>query len=395
MPEERQHDYTYKSMHRKREYGLFWYAGVWKILRPVLVGLASVVVVAGLLSAVWSKVYDRYIGPGDPGSSEAVAFRVESGQSLSRVAANLEAAGLIQSKTVFKYYCDFAGLGQKIQVGTYTFTAGMTIDEIAEQLTRGDGTPLVRTVTMIPGWTLEDFAAKLVEDGVLESSDEFLALCRTGNSFTNYYYIADIKESGKTAQRPYVLEGYLAADTYESYVGASASDIIARLLSQTERVCTTAMSDRAEEPGMTMDEELTLASLIEKEAGPDDMTRVSAVFHNRLRRNMKLESDVTIHYVTGVKKMHLTDADLKVSSPYNTYRNAGLPPGPICAPSAAAINAALYPDETFISEGYLYFCATDPKSGSLYFSRTLKEHEQVVAIYAPLWEAYDRERGIE
>ena len=119
------------------------------------------------------------------------------------------------------------------------------------------------------------------------------------------------------------------------------------------------------------------------------------MFHNRLKKGMKLESDVTIHYITGVKKMNLSSTDVAVDSPYNTYKNKGLPPGPICSPSAAAIRAALYPDETYLAEGYLYFCAKDPSSGELYFSRTLKEHEQAVAIYAPLWEAWDKERGIE
>ena len=146
---------------------------------------------------------------------------------------------------------------------------------------------------------------------------------------------------------------------------------------------------------MTMDEVITLASLIQKEAKDSDFAKTSAVFHNRIRKGMKLQSDVTIHYVTGLRKMSLTNTDLALSSPYNTYQVAGLPLGPICSPSEAAIQAALYPDETFIAENYLYFCAKDPESGELHFSRTLQEHEQAVSIYAPLWKQYDAERGIE
>ena len=93
--------------------------------------------------------------------------------------------------------------------------------------------------------------------------------------------------------------------------------------------------------------------------------------------------------------MSLDNQDLTLNSPYNTYQVTGLPLGPICSPSRKAIEAALYPDETFIAEGYLYFCAKDPESGELHFSRTLQEHEQAVSIYAPLWRAYDAERGIE
>ena len=144
-----------------------------------------------------------------------------------------------------------------------------------------------------------------------------------------------------------------------------------------------------------MDQVLTLASLIEKEAKESDFARVSAVFRNRLRAGMKLQSDVTIHYITGVRRMSLTQEELNLASPYNTYLNAGLPVGPVCNPSAAAIKAALYPDETLVAEKYLYFCAKEPESGELYFSRTLEEHERAVAVYAPLWQKFDQDRGIE
>ena len=91
--------------------------------------------------------------------------------------------------------------------------------------------------------------------------------------------------------------------------------------------------------------------------------------------------------------MSLTDSDLAVSSPYNTYQHKGLPLGPICNPSAAAVEAALYPDDDFVRQEYLYFCSKDPDTGELYFSRTLEEHEAAVKIYAPLWQAYDQKTG--
>lgn len=388
-------NYTYRSMHEEREYGIYWYSGLWKTLRPFLIGLTTLIVVIGLLSALWNKVYGEYLAPTDPTSQEEVLFTVESGQSLTSVSNNLEAAGLIRSKTVFKYYCDFAGMGQKIQVGTYRLNRSMTITDIANQLTTGDGNPIVRNITLIPGWTIEDFAAKLTQDGVLEDSAEFLELCRTGEAFTEYYYVSDVLQSKDVSKRKYALEGYLAPDTYEVYVTATAEDIIRKLLSQTERAFPADAQDRAQEMGYTMDEMLTLASLIEKEAKEADFAKVSAVFHNRLRQGIKLGSDVTIHYITGVRKMSLTNTDLQLDSPYNTYLYAGLPIGPICAPSAQAITAALYPDETYVAENYLYFCAKDPESGELHFSRTLQEHEQAVAIYAPLWKAYDESRGIQ
>lgn len=388
-------DYTYRSMRDEREYGPYWYSGLWRILRPVLVGLTTLLVVAGLLTSGWNAVYGKFLAPTDLQDTTAVPFTVESGQSLTRVATNLEEAGLIRSKTVFKYYCDFAGMGQKIQSGSYQLNRTMTMQQIADQLTRGDGNPIVRNITMIPGWTIEDFADKLLKDGVITDREGFLALCRTGEQFSDYYYIADVLATPNVSQRKYVLEGYLSPNTYEVYVTASNEDIIRKLLSQTERAFPADAQDAAAEMGFTMDQILTLASMIEKEAGSSDMRKVSAVFHNRLKQGMKLQSDVTIHYVTGVMKMALDNNDLATSSPYNTYQVTGLPLGPICSPSEEAINAALYPDETYVAENYLYFCAKDPESGELHFSKTLQEHEQAVAIYAPLWQKYDESRGIE
>ena len=211
--------------------------------------------------------------------------------------------------------------------------------------------------------------------------------------FSAYYYIADVRASANFSQRIYALEGYLSPNTYEIYTSATPEEIIKKLLSQTEAVFRDEWHDRADALGMTMDRVITLASLIEKEAKQADFARVSAVFHNRLKINMALGSDVTIKYVTGTERMSLNNSDLSVDSPYNTYRNKGLPPGPICNPSAAAIEAALYPDETFTAQNYLYFCSKDPATGELYFSRTLEEHEAAVKIYAPLWQAYDEKTG--
>ena len=285
-------------------------------------------------------------------------------------------------------------MGQKIQAGRYLLTPAMTMTQIAEQLTMGDGNPIVRNITLIPGWTLEDFAAQLAKDGVIADSAAFLELCRTGTAFTDYYYVADVLAGGNAQQRKYVLEGYLSPNTYEVYMDATAEDIIRKLLSQTENTFPVARQDMADELGYTMDEILTLASIIEKEAKEDDFARVSAVFHNRLRKGMPLQSDVTIHYVTGQREMALDDADLHITSPYNTYEVKGLPPGPICAPSEAAIKAALEPDAEYLAMGYLYFCAKDPASGELEFSVTYEDHLRAVEKYAPLWRQYDESRGV-
>ena len=197
------------------------------------------------------------------------------------------------------------------------------------------------------------------------------------------------------ASRKYALEGYLSPNTYEIYTSSSADTIIKRLLAQTEAAYSISYDERAKELGMSMDEVFTLASMIEKEAKKGDFAKVSAVFHNRLKQKMNLGSDVTVKYISGSEKMYLNDSDLAVDSPYNTYSHRGLPVGPICSPSMDAVIAALYPDEQFIAQKYLYFCSTDPSSGALHFSRTLEEHDAAVAMYRPLWEEYDRSRGLK
>ncbi len=387
-------DYDHESLRDERQYGFYWYSGLWRILRPVLVFLTSLLIVFGVVSAVWDAVDNAFLSPIDPQDQTEIAFSVESGNSLTRVSSNLEKQGLIKNSTFFKYYCDFAGLGQKIQAGDYLIKKSMDVFEIADLLTTGDGQPLTMDITIIPGDTIQDVAAYLKGLGVIADENEFLNVCRTGEGVTDYYYVDDLMRAGVADGRRYLLEGYLAPNTYEIYTNATPLSIIRKLLSQTDKVFHSDWQLRADELDMTMDEVLILASMIEKEAKKADFAKVSAVFHNRLEKKMKLESDPTIHYVTGERRMSLRSSDLAVESPYNTYRISGLPAGPICNPSPEAINAALYPDESYVAEEYLFFCSKNPESGELHFSRTLDEHERAVAIYAPLWQAYDAERGM-
>ena len=391
---DRNKDYDHETLRDERQYGFFWYSGIWHILRPVLIVITSLLIVFGVVSTVYGVVNDKFLSPVDPGDQTEIAFTVENGNSLTRVSNNLESQGLIKSRTFFKYYCDFAGLGQKIQAGDYMIKKSMSMFEIADLLTTGDGKPITANITIIPGTTIENIAAALKEKGIFQDTTEFLALCKTGEGVTDYYFIQDELKVERVGERKYLLEGYLAPNTYEIYTDATPLQIVKKLLDQTDKVFSAEWQDRATELDLTMDELITLASMIEKEAKKADFAKVSAVFHNRLKQGMKLQSDPTIHYVTGERRMSLRNSDLAVESPYNTYLYAGLPLGPICNPSEEAINAALYPDESYVAEKYLYFCSKDPNTGELHFSRTLEEHNRAVEIYAPLWQAYDQERGM-
>lgn len=385
--------YTREELIEEREYGFYWYSWLWSMVRPALLFLSALLLTAGVVSAVSGRVRDKWISPVNLHDTSEIVFTVKAGDSLSRVAKNLEKQNIVRSGSFFKYYADFRGFSQKIQAGEYRLSRSMTVRQIVENLSAGDGRPMVRTLTVIPGWTIEDIARYLVKEKMIASPDLFLEKCRSGREFSAYYYVADVLEKGRASDRKYALEGYLAPDTYEVYASADENDIIKKLLSQTEAVFGETLHQRAEELSLSMDQVMTLASMIEKEAKKGDFAHVSAVFHNRLKQNMPLGSDVTIKYVLGTKRMVLSGADLAVKSLYNTYQNKGLPVGPVCSPSKDAILAALYPDEGFISRGMLYFCSKNPDTGELHFSKTLKEHEQAVAIYAPLWEAFDRKAG--
>ena len=383
-----------RELIESRRYGFFWYDWIWRVLRPILVFVCSFVIICGLVYTGWQKVDEMFFAPTDSQNQEVVSFSVKSGSSLSAVSKNLEAAGLIHNHTVFKYMADFMGMGQKIQSGDYELTRAMSATEILNQLISGDGKPLTMKITIIPGWTVEDVANYLVEIKVLSSADEFLSLCKSGEAYNGYYFIEEVMKTGTVSQRKYALEGYLSPNTYEIYTSSSADTLIKRLLTQTEAAYLSGYDERAQELGLTMDEVFTLASMIEKEAKTSDFAKVSAVFHNRLKAGMTLGSDVTVKYVSGSQKMSLNDSDLAVDSPYNTYSHKGLPVGPICNPSMDAVVAALYPDEQYVAQKYLYFCSAEPESGKLVFSKTLEEHNKAVSYYRQYWEEYDKSRGL-
>ena len=383
-----------RELIESRRYGFFWYDWIWRVLRPILVFVCSFVIICGLVYTGWQKVDEMFFAPTDSQNQEVVSFSVKSGSSLSAVSKNLEAAGLIHNHTVFKYMADFMGMGQKIQSGDYELTRAMSATEILNQLISGDGKPLTMKITIIPGWTVEDVANYLVEIKVLSSADEFLSLCKSGEAYNGYYFIEEVMKTGTVSQRKYALEGYLSPNTYEIYTSSSADTLIKRLLTQTEAAYLSGYDERAQELGLTMDEVFTLASMIEKEAKTSDFAKVSAVFHNRLKAGMTLGSDVTVKYASGSQKMSLNDSDLAVDSPYNTYTHKGLPVGPICNPSMDAVVAALYPDEQYVAQKYLYFCSAEPESGKLVFSKTLEEHNKAVSYYRQYWEDYDKSRGL-
>ena len=404
--------YDQRTLREEREYGVYWYAWLWRVLRPVTVFLCAVLIVVGLVTTGWNKVYETFLMPVDPDNTQTVRFTIESGDSISEIGENLEKAQLLRNRTVFRYLVQFLGVTDKISYGTFDLSPSMDVNAIIEELSSGSQNA-ERTITIIPGWTVEDIADYLYEEGAIQSREEFLTLCRDAAPFADMSYpIKLAQDMGTLSGRKYQLEGYLAPDTYRVFRNASAQQIVSTLVEQTNTVIDEVYySDsiqyeidpetgeyrevvRYRNDDLTLDEIIILASMIEKEAANTaDYGRVSAVFTNRMRAGMRLESDPTATYLLGVDKLALSNEETSAVNNYNTYVIDGLPIGPICNPSAAAMEAALYPDVEYVDEGYLYFCAKEPTSGELAFAKTLEEHEANVARYRPLWEEYDRQRA--
>ena len=402
--------YTRETVMRDREYGMFWYAWLWQALRPVVIFLCALLIVVGLISTVWDTIYFGYISAPDETDYLTPGFTISSGESITTIGNHLKEQGYIKSPSVFKYYIQFYGLTNKIQSGMYYLSLDMNLFEVVDAISSGNATN-ERTIRVIPGWTVQDIAKYLKDVGAIGSEAEFTSACKQYEPFLGYSLAlinADANEN--LNKRIYPLEGYLAPDTYRIYLSADAESIVKTLIRQTDVVFASLFTNEAvyDENGnlvkeaekygtdkvpLTESEIITLASVIQKEAGSiEDMKRVSAVFYNRLAAGMKLESDPTATYLTGNTRIALTNEDISVKTDYNTYRVSGLPVGPICNPSKNAIIAALKPDEEFLAQNYLYFCAAEPASGKLVFAKTGQEHEANVNKYRPLWQAYDLEQ---
>lgn len=363
----------------------------WKYFRPIATWGISIILVVVVMSLAVNYVLSNYVSAVDPEDPTPYEIVIPSNSSASTIASILyhacgpEEEGLIVSTASFKIYVDFVGKANSLKAGTYRLSKNMTIAEIVDVLC--DGNPPRATVrfTVPEGYTVDDIAKLLLKEGIITDETAFKTRCRDVGNFVKYPFLSDIKNG---QERKYALEGYLFPDTYEVYADASEEEIIDKMLTRYYAVYTDAYIERANELGMSRDQVMTLASVIEREARDDeDFAKVSAVFHNRLREGMKLESCATLSYATETNRLVFTSEEMAIVSPYNTYLNAGLPIGPICSPGDAAIRAALYPNGEFVEEGYLYFCNGDPKtSTSLIFSKTYEEHQENVEQYREFWE---------
>jgi UPF0755 protein len=321
--------------------------------RAALLYIAVLVV----LAAAGTMAVLRVVGARPPrkaAGAEPVLFAVRTGEPFSSVARRLGETDLVAHPRVLEIYAWVRGSDRRIKAGTYALGGGETPGEILEKLVLGD---IFRVSVTIPeGFMHTQIAGALAAAGI--DSAVFAGLTNDEEAR---------KTLGVAAPS---LEGYLFPDTYLIPVGMTPMEAAAMMRARLDEVFEEKMARRAEELSMTRHQVLTLASIIQAEARlSGEMPLVSAVYHNRLRNGIRLEADPTVAYAMGGYKGRLYYKDLEIESPYNTYEHAGLPPGPICAPGKASIEAALYPDTTCRA---VYFVAKG--DGGHIFSLTLEEH---------------------
>jgi UPF0755 protein len=342
------------------------------VRRIVLIVSLLLILVAAIIVSGGYFYIKSAMKPVDPKSKVQKQVEIPIGSSVTKIGETLELKGIIKDARVFKYYVKFKN-ESGFMAGEYRFSPSMNISEIVSRLKTGKlmQKPVV-AITVPEGKQLKEIA-HLIAKATKKSDEEVFnrmndktylktLVAKYPDILTNEIFNNKVK---------YPLEGYLYPATYPFYKQhLSVDEIVASMLAKTKSVLAT-YQDQRKQKNLSVHQLVTMASLIEEEAtGKVDRHNISSVFYNRLKKGMPLQTDPTVLYAQGKHKDRVLYQDLEVNSPYNTYKNNGLPPGPISNSGKSSIEAALNPAET----SYYYFLATN--DGSVIFTKTLEEHNQ-------------------
>lgn len=303
--------------------------------------------------------YQVYYSHG--GLAEKKLFKIEKGEGNAGIATRLKNENLISGKIYFYYYLRKNKLTNKILPGEYSLAGAMTIPEIATVITNQEEKFI--KVTFPEGWTVKKMSERLNANGL--PGDDFLSLVEhpIDELLNKFNFFLDKPKSAS-------LEGYLFPDTYFFPPDYNAEKIAGKILTNFSKKLDGNLREEIENQGKSVYEILTMASIIEGEVKTEsDRKIVSDIFWGRIGAGQPLQSCATLAYILGVNKKQYTFEDTRVNSPYNTYLNKGLPPGPISNPGIVSIKAAIYPTKT----EYNYFLS-DPETGQTIFSETIEEH---------------------
>ena len=324
--------------------------------------LKILIVLSVLVSLAITACGYLYINSSPGSLSEDAVVEIKNGSSFYAAANSLKEKGVINNVRLFRIYAGLSGFQSKIKAGEYLMKPSMTAKEIAAALVKGD--VILHKITIPEGYNLYQIADLLDEKGIVEKK-AFI------EKAFDRKFMSGMEVEGVS------FEGYLYPETYFFTKNMMAGDVIARMRAGSRNKFTKELMNRSKEVGLTPHEVLILASIIEKETGnPDERPLISAVFHNRLKKKMRLQTDPTVIYgMIETYDGNIRKKDLLKKTPYNTYRISGLPLGPIANPGIDSIMAALYPADV----GYIYFVSMN--NGSHIFSKTLKEHNKGVWKY--------------
>ena len=346
-----------------------------KIMKYFMIALLVIVLVGGFFT--WNYIKGE-TQPVDTAQTELVSFEIEQGASVKEVSKALEEEGIIRNSKLFNFYLKFKNVSG-FKSGLYHVSKSMTLDEIIAELS-GQGKDKDQNATKVlirEGEQLTEIA-KEVEKSTKYSAEDFMAKVQD-EDFLRYLVQKLPKlltQSYNGYQVKYVLEGYLFPATYDMNDSKTLQMLITEMVAKTDEVMSK-YYDKILASDYTLQEIMALASLIEKEGTKlEDRKKISSVFHNRIKENMKLQTDVSVQYALGEHKEALSLEDLEVDSPYNLYQNYGVGPGPYNSPSEDSIVAALEPEKT----DYLYFLA-DIKTKEIYYAKTYEEHLELKAKY--------------
>ncbi len=322
--------------------------------------IAVLLVIAVLFSLLWR--FHLYAGQPAGNDDTKKVVLVRPGQSFDATAENLYKMGIVKSPFKFKLLARFKGYDKQIKAGEYLFSPSMPPNTILTHLSKGK--VRLHRLTVPEGYNIYQIAS-LVADSGLGMKKDFLSTA------ADLSFVHEMKIEANT------FEGYLFPDTYYFPKGVTPQKIIRTMVKRFRRVFVPEWEKRAASLGLSIHQVVTLASIIEKETGAAlERPVISSVFHNRLKKRMRLESDPTVIY--GIIKDfdgNITRKHLKTWTPYNTYKIAGLPPGSIASPGIKAIEAALFPAET----RFLYFVSKGDSTHK--FSATINEHNRAVRKY--------------